>query len=378
MAKLDWGSYVEPPLNKRWPALFRGRELFIIRNGGFEFPQRDTRVWPFSSISAVGYLNVAPILFRIDVKDITSKDGVLCCCVISYEVQIKNIQKSREEAVSRNEQMHSSFSLLSKECAVSIFKKFDYPYLLDVHEDVQTQFKIIAKQVIKESTPYDLIRVDIASVASIADEVDEQIRKASSTKVTAPKIIEVTKIEENVAAIETAGERQRTVDSAKHNIELVAMEQAATRTQKQLDIDSDMESTEKTRLLEMRLIQIEKEHNLDNIKKEKQLEFDFAEKGKLLILKLAEWIGKDATNIMAHIAAADPNLAKEIIMNNANISHKLEKMLAQMTASKAFDRGTIETFKAAYSSINNINIRSNLPKLEYEEPNTEIDPTTTD
>jgi hypothetical protein len=69
---LHWRNPAELPLTGRYPALYNGRLPFLVRGGKIEFPGRDIRIRPWSSITDFERLNAKPTQSRVNVTALLS------------------------------------------------------------------------------------------------------------------------------------------------------------------------------------------------------------------------------------------------------------------------------------------------------------------
>jgi hypothetical protein len=184
--KLDWGLLASQPLiGRRYPALNNGRVLFVVRNGQMEFPKSDTRVWSLSGIATVGWLNTAATHCRVNMPSLTSKDGIPCCAVIYFEVQLKTDATSRETAANTQEALYDSFVLIAKEHMLSLFKKHNYLDLLLLKDEVRSECAEEIRKAIAELTPYMPRKIVLDSVAAIESGLDDQLRRSHNADATA-------------------------------------------------------------------------------------------------------------------------------------------------------------------------------------------------
>ena len=69
---LHWGNPAELPLTGRYPALYNRRLPFLARGGKIEFPARDMKTRPWSSISDLERLYAEPTQSRVNVTALLS------------------------------------------------------------------------------------------------------------------------------------------------------------------------------------------------------------------------------------------------------------------------------------------------------------------
>jgi len=328
--KLDWGSFVGPPLSKWWPAKHDGRDLFIIRNGTIGFPKQDTRVWPWDVISAVGYLNVKPTQFRVDVDGLTSKDQVSCCCVIVYEVRLKTDDTSYQDAVSRSTSLYGTFSLLTKLHAISVFEQFNYSDLRMANKEVQNKFKEAVEEAVSQSTPY-VLKSCVVSTASITEGLDDQIILANSAKLSTEKELEIARQKATVIAVVKEGQRGDAIAELNHKNSLDKKTNAAARKQRQAEERDKLAFEGDRQSQQLSLEKQKQDMELDRKKKEIELEASTLE----LIQKYP----------MIYMERFRPDLyAKILMMDSQGASDKVAAMTAIAVAS-AFTEGGGEQLK---------------------------------
>jgi hypothetical protein len=236
---LEWGLLIPAASWKTFPAVRTGQTLFAIRDGVIEFPERDLTVWPWSGISQIGYLNIEPTLFRVNVDGVTSGDGVSCCCVVHFEVALKHDAASRNKAAHGHANLYNAFCLLTRDCAQLTFKRFNYSALRGGDEQPISDFRGRVDEMIDTSTPYSMRRC-VISVASPVDGLDDQIDKAKSLAVGSEEIIQHLNHE---ARIEVKRRTLRqTADDAErsHQKSILAEQDASERAKRMRDAADEL------------------------------------------------------------------------------------------------------------------------------------------
>jgi hypothetical protein len=340
-AKLDWGGLVEAPKGGVWPRWHQGRVLFVIRNGSIEFPQGDRRIWPWSGITSIGYLNIEPTQFTVNVEGPTSKDGVDCLCVTHFEVQLKSEIEWRILAASRHDGIYHTFQLITTEAAQEVFKDFEFKSLLLGDSSAKKVLHARIGDAVSHATPYTLRRFVLDSVASTSKELDDSIRMANAAEASAKSISRSGEIR---AQLERTTRQQRytaeTEDLA-HETQLKQKREFSEREKQRKDHDTRLYLAKNDHLQGLELSGRSQQQTLEFKKQEYQLRLDHVtELRKNLDGDLQFWLAFNHPDLWTKIQISDSESRREVAV-----------ALQQLMNAHAHDQGVTQTLKRVMAQL---------------------------
>lgn len=333
--QFNWGALEPIPAIQRVPSRKKGKILFFVRNGAIEFPQSDRTVWPWSAISAVGYLNVEPIAFDVNVRSTTSLDGIEAMCIIQLEVQLKNEIEWRFVAANRQASLADAFELAVADAAQKVFKQFVYKELFLKEDTVRSALKEQVSQEIANSTPYTIRRILLDSVASVHPDLDKSIRVAKATEVGISEISRTAELDAKLESDRINRLRQAEKDDADHEIEI---QKKKAKGRQDVNVDQKRGELEIDRLSrghEIEYSNIERRHALDWKKEEDH------HKVELIGALVDRLNGNDQFYMMY----SHPELYAKMQMSDSQSQREVAIALQQIINAQAHDQGVTATLQ---------------------------------
>jgi hypothetical protein len=333
--QFNWGALEPVPSIQRVPGRKKGKVLFFVRNGNIEFPQSDRTVWPWSAISAVGYLNVEPIAFDVDVNAVTSKDGIEAMCIVQLEVQLKNEPEWRLMAANRQSSLGDAFNLAVADAAQRVFKRFDYKALFLKEDDVRSAMKEQIGQEISNSTPYAIRRILLDSVASVHPDLDKSIRVAKATEIGIHEVSRTAELDARLESDRVKRLREAEKDDAEHEYQMQIGKAKArhiiNREQKHGELEIDG---------------LARDHELDYGNRERLQALEWKKDEDLHKVGLiGSLVDKLNGNDQFYMMYSHPELYAKMQMSDSQSQREVAIALQQIIHAQAHDQGVTATLQ---------------------------------
>lgn len=339
--RLDWGTLAEAPPVRRWPRVHKGRILFVIRNGAIEFPQGDRTVWPWDSVTTIGYLNVEPTQFQVDVAGLTSKDGVACLCTTQFEVQLKQEIEWRIMASSRQDGLYDSFRLITTQCVQRVFKTFEYKAILLGDQAIRDALGAQVADDIQSNTPYFVRRFVLDHVESTSADLDDSIRTVSAAEVGSAELARADELESELETTRRRRLRNAELADVDHEMEVKRKREEADRATRRRTKEDDLWLGKAETLQELELSKLTREQNRGLAKGEDADRLEF-------VGSLYKTLNGD---IQFWMANEHPELWAKMQMSDAQSRREVAIALQQLMNAHAHDQGVTETLKGVMGQL---------------------------
>lgn len=333
--QFNWGALEPVPAIQRVPGRKKGKILFFVRNGNIEFPQSDRTVWPWSAISAVGYLNVEPIAFDVNVHAVTSKDGIEAMCIIQLEVQLKNEPEWRLMAANRQASLGDAFNLAVADAAQKVFKRFEYKSLFLKDDDVRSALKEQISQEVSNSTPYIIRRILLDSVASVHPDLDKSIRVAKATEIGIHEISRTAELDAQLEADRIRRLREAEKGDAEHEAQ---MQIAKAKLNHGINLQKKHGELEIDRLT--------RDHELEYSDRERRQALEWKKQEDTHKVELiGSLVDKLNGNDQFYMMYSHPDLYAKMQMSDSQSQREVAIALQQIMHAQAHDQGVTATLQ---------------------------------